>query len=170
MSSFNLLFRAGLVAFSIAGGAALSGCTMTPAFNDNAAVSAMALGFAAPTNPQEQIVYQDLTRRFGTSSDPHAPQVSVAVTTASRTLAQSTTTDPTSSQLMTATGIIKITKDGDNILTATRQATSTYTNDNQVLADTSASSNAADQAAHALADTLELTIISALAPTAAASQ
>ena len=161
MSSFSLSIRAGLVALSIA---ALAGCTMTPAFNDNTAAQKMALNFDTPTNPQEQIVYQDLSTRFGQSSDPSAPEVNIAVSTASRALAQSSTADPAASQLMTATGVIKITQNGNKILTATRQATATYSTDSQVLADNSAGTNAGDQAAHALAQTLELTIISALTP------
>lgn len=164
MSSFSALFRAGFIALSIAGIAALGGCTMTPAFNDDSAAQKMALNFAAPTNPQEQIVYQDLGTRFGVSSDPSAPQVSIAVSTASRALAQSSTADPAASQLMTATGVIRITQNGNKILTTTRQATASYSTDSQVLADNSASTNASDQAAHALAQTLELTIVSALTP------
>jgi len=164
MSSFSLLFRAGLVAVSMA---ALAACTMTPAYNSDSAAQKMALNFDAPTNPQEQIVYQDLATRFGTSSDPSAPEVNIAVTTASRALAQSSTTDPAASQLLTATGVIKITQNGNKILTATRQATATYSTNSQVIADNSAAGNASDQAAHALAETLELTIISALTPAAA---
>jgi len=168
MSSFSLLFRAGFVALSIA---ALAGCTMTPAYNDNVAAQKMALNFDAPTNPQEQIVYQDLTTRFGQSSAPGAPEVNITVTTASRALAQSSTADPAASQLMTATGVVRITQNGNKILTTTRQATATYSTNSQVLGDNSAATNASDQAAHALAQILELTIISALTPaTAPASQ
>ena len=65
MSSFSLLFRAGVVAASMA---ALAACTMTPAYNDDTAAQKMALNFDAPTNPQEQIVYQDLSTRFGQST------------------------------------------------------------------------------------------------------
>jgi hypothetical protein len=143
---------------------------MTPAYNDDASAQAMALDFAAPTNPLEQIVYQDLGTKFGNSTDPSAPQVSIVVSTASRDLAQSTTSDPEQSMLMTATGVIRITRGGENVLTATRQATATYSANTQVLADNSAETSAGEQAAHALADTLELTIISALAPTAPANQ
>ncbi|MEO8882637.1 MAG: hypothetical protein ABI377_04350 [Devosia sp.] len=164
MSSFNLPLRVGIIALSMV---ALAACTMTPAFNDDTAAQKIALNFDAPTNPLEQIVYQDLSTRFGQSSAPGAPEVNIAVSTASRALAQSSTTDPAASQLMTATGIIKITQNGNKILTTTRQATATYSTNSQVLADNSAATNAGDQAAHALAETLELTIISALTPAAA---
>jgi hypothetical protein len=166
MSLLKLLARGKFVVVSGLAAAALAGCTMTPAFDDGASGQSLALNFAAPTNEYEQIVYQDLTRRFGAASDPAAPEVSVHVSTASRTLAQSQTSDPAASYLMTATGVIRITKGGQNVLTATRQATATYTENSQVLSQDAAQTNAAEQASHALAETLELTIISALAPTA----
>jgi hypothetical protein len=166
MSSFKPLFRTAFLALSMATGVALAGCTMTPVYQDPGAAQALALNFAAPTNPLEQIVYQDLTRRFGASQSASAPQVSITVSTASRPLAQSVTTDPAKSELMTATGVIRITRNGQKILTANRQATATYSSDSQVLADNAAETAAAEQAAHALASTLELTIVAALAPTA----
>jgi hypothetical protein len=168
MSSFSLPFRGALLALTLAGTTALSACTFTPALNDSAATQAMALGFAAANNPLEQIVYQDLGRHFGLTDNPDAPQVSVTVSTYARDLAQSATADPAKGKLMTATGILRITRGGAPVLTTTRQATATYTADSQVLADKSAETAAQEQAAHALADTLELTIISALAPTAPA--
>jgi LPS-assembly lipoprotein len=170
MSSFSAYFRAALLAVALSGTAALSACTgFTPVYGDRGgSEQAMALNFAAPNNELEQLVYQDLSRKFGMSSDSTAPQVSIAVSTATRALAQSQTADPAISQLLTATGVIRITRGGAPVLTATRQATATYTADSQVLADSSAQTAAGQQAAHALADTLELTIMSALAPTAPA--
>jgi hypothetical protein len=165
MSSFSLSIRASLLAAALAATAALAGCTgLTPVYGDHGADQAMALNFAAPNSELEQLVYQDLTRRFGTSDAPDAPQVSISVSTAARDLAQSVNRDPAVNELMTATGIIKITRGGHPVLTAVRQATAPFTTNSQVLADNSAQVAAGQQAAHALADTLELTIISALAP------
>jgi hypothetical protein len=169
MSSSSLSRRAGLLALSFAGIAALSACTgLTPVYQDNSAAQALQLNFAAPNSPLEQIVYQDLARHFGLSSSPDAPQVSVTVLTATRDLAQSQTADPAKSELLTATGILRITRGGQPVVTTTRQATATYSDDSQVIADNSAATAAGEQAAHALAETLQLTIISALAPTAPA--
>jgi LPS-assembly lipoprotein len=157
----------GLLALSLIGAATLSACTgLTPVYSDPGANSAMALNFAAPNTPLEQIVYQDLARRFGLSQSPDAPKVSVTVSTATRDIGQSVTTDPANSELLTATGVLRITRNGQPVLTTTRQATATYSSDSQVLADNAAATAAGEQAAHALADTLELTIMSALAPTA----
>ena len=164
MSSFSVTLKAGLLALALAGASALSGCTFTPAFNDEAPTQAMALQFAPANNPLEQLVYQDLGTRFGLSSDPNAPQVSVTVSTYSRDLAQSSTVDPAKGKLMTATGILRISRGGAPMLTTTRQATASYSADSQVLGDKSAETAAQEQAAHALANTLELTIISALTP------
>ena len=170
MSSFSAVLRATVLAVALSGTAALSACTgFTPVYGDHgASQQAMALNFAAPNNELEQLVYQDLSRKFGMSSDSAAPQVSISVATATRALAQSQTVDPAVTQLLTATGVIRITRGGAPVLTATRQATATYTADSQVLADSSAQTASAQQAAHALADTLELTIMLALAPTAPA--
>jgi LPS-assembly lipoprotein len=167
MSLFSLTRRAVLLEVLLAGTALLSGCTFTPALSDTNA-NAMALNFAAPNGPLEQIVYQDLGTRFGLSDAPTAPHVSVTVTTFSRALGQSATTDPAVSQLLTATGVLRITRGGETVVTTTRQATATYTPNSQVIADNSAATAAGEQAAHALANTLELTIVSALTPQTAA--
>jgi hypothetical protein len=167
MSSSSLLRRSFIAALALTAMSAVAACTMTPVYGPAGAEAALALNFATPNTPLEQIVYQDLGRRFGTSSAPDAPVVSIAVLTASRTLAQSVTSDPAKDMLMTATGTVKITKGGRPVLTATRQATATYASGGQVLADDSAAIAAGEQAAHALADTLELTITAALAPQAA---
>jgi LPS-assembly lipoprotein len=170
MSSSEALLRTGLLAAAFAATALLSACSgFTPVYSDQTS-SATALHFADPNNPLEQIVYQDLGRRFGTTDNPDAPQVSVAVTTFARALTQSTTADPTTNYLMTATGVVRITRNGQPVLTATRQATATYTANSQVVADYTAQGAAGEQAAHALAETLELTIMSALTPAPAATQ
>jgi LPS-assembly lipoprotein len=170
MSSYKALFRAAFAAVALTSIAALSACTgFGPVYGDHGApAQALALNFDAPQNPLEQIVYQDLSRKFGLSQDPSAPAVSIRVTSAVRDLAQSVTSDPAKSELLTASGVLRISRDGKPVLTTTRQATATYTADSQVLADTSAQTTASQQAAHALADTLELTIMSALAPVAPA--
>lgn len=169
MSSSRSLLRAGLLAFTLAGTALLAACTgLTPVYSEPGADAALALNFAAPGTPLEQLVYQDLARRFGMSDAPDAPHVSVTVSTATRDFGQSVSADPAASKVLTATGILRITRNGQSVLTTTRQATATYTADSQVLADNAAATAAGEQAAHALANTLELTIISALAPTAPA--
>lgn len=168
MSSYKALLRTAFLVPAFAGVAMLSACTgLTPVYSDQTG-SATALHFADPNSPLEQIVYQDLARRFGTTDNPDAPQVSVAVSSYARALTQSQTADPAASNLVTATGVIHITRNGQPVLTATRQATATYTINNQVLSDTTAQNAAGEQAAHALAETLELTIMSALTPAPAA--
>ena len=167
MLSFSHTRRALLLGSALIAVGVLAACTMTPAYNGDSGQHAVALSFASPNTPLEQIVYQELERRFTVATSPDAPLVSIAVTTATRALAQSTTTDPQAGQLLTATGTVKITKGGQPVLTATRQATATYSTSGQVLGDNSAQTNAANQAAQALASTLELTILAALTPATA---
>jgi hypothetical protein len=167
MSWSSSSLRAALAVLSIAGAAGLSGCTgLTPVYGDNGAAEALKVGFGQPTNPLEQIVYQDLQRHFGTTDDPDAPQVTVQVTAAIRNLAQSTTTDPATSELATASGNLKIKRNGELIANVSRQGTATFTQDSQGIADFTAANAAEEQAAHALADTLQLTIMSTLLPSA----
>jgi len=170
MSSSSLRRRVLLLGGALAGTAFLAACSFTPVYDDQGAASALALNFAPANNPLEQIVYQDLSTRFGQATTPGAPMVSVTVTTYSRAIGQSQSGDPAASQLMTATGVLRISQNGNPLLTTTRQATATYTTDSQVLADNSAATAAQQQAAHALAETLELTIMSALTPKQTASQ
>ncbi|MGN6102720.1 MAG: hypothetical protein ACTHOR_16380 [Devosia sp.] len=170
MSLSELSRRSALLLVLLGGAAGLAGCTFTPVYSDQSAVNRMAVSFGQPTNHLEQIVYQDLARRFTPATTPDAPMVTVSVSNYSRALAQSVTTDPAKGQLMTVTGVLRITVDGQPLTTTTRQATSTYSTDSQVLADNAAADAAAEQAAHSLADTLELTIISALTPKTAAAQ
>jgi LPS-assembly lipoprotein len=168
MSLSSLSLRAAMMTFALGAAVSLSACNgLTPVYGNNGAEQAMQLQFAEPNNPLEQLVYQDLQRRFGTSDSPDTPQVSVSVTAATRDLAQSASGDPAAAnELVTASGVLHITRGGQSILTASRQATATYSTDTQVLASNSAADAAQEQAAHALADTLTLTIMSALAPTA----
>jgi LPS-assembly lipoprotein len=164
-SSFTL--GAALAALSLATATALSGCTgLTPVYGDNGAAQALKLSFAQPNNSLEQIVYEDLQRHFGATDDPNAPQVIVQVSAATRDLAQSTTTDPAASELATATGNLKIERNGQIVTNVSRQATATFTQNTQGIADYTAENAAEEQAAHALADTLELTIMSTLLPSA----
>ena len=171
MSSSKPLLRAGALALVMGASLGLAGCGMTPVYTQPTATQqALAMTFAAPNSPLEQIVYQDLTRRFGSSTSPNAAQVSVTVTTATRALSQSTSLNPGASTLLTATGVLRINRNGQHVLTASRQATATYTTDSQVIADNSAELAASEQATHALAQILELTIISSLTPSAPAAQ
>lgn len=162
-----LFARRALPAFGALALLVLAACTTTSLYGDSGATqTALALNYADPTNPLEQIVYQDLQSRFGAATNPGAPTVQVTVGQASRTLAASVTADPAKDMLMTVTGVVKITQNGQQLMTASRQATATYSSSGQVLGDQTAEQAAAEQAAHALADTLQLTISAALAPQA----
>jgi hypothetical protein len=165
MSWSSSSLRAAFAAVSLAVTVSLAGCSgLTPVYGTGGAAQAVKISFDQPTNPLEQIVYQDLQRHFGTTEDPNAPQVSVRVFAATRALGQSTTTDPATTNLATATGNLKIKHDGQLIANVSRQGTATFTQDSQGIADYTAVNAAEVQAAHALAETLELTIMSTLLP------
>ena len=163
MSLSRRTLVSGLFVLGLLSTAGLSACTLTPVYDSQGAVAeTMKLNFAAPHNRLEQVVYQELALHFGTSDAPDAPQVSITVGSSSRVVAQSVTTDPAVPSIVTATGTIIISRDGKIVMTTTRQASQTYTNDTQVLANTTAQADAADQAARGLAESLRLAILSAL--------
>ena len=162
--SLSRALRNGLMSLGLLALGGLSACTLTPVYGDHGVTAdALKLNFAAPHSRLEQVVYQELALRFGTSDAPDAPQVSVSVASSSRVVAQSTTVDPAVPSIATATGTITITRGGKVILTATRQASQTFTNGGQVLANNAAQADAAERAARGLAESLRLTIIAALA-------
>lgn len=163
MSSFNVVFSKLLILSVILGGGTLSACTLTPVYGEHGvARETMQLNLAAPDSRLEQIVYQELARRFGVSETPDAPHVKVSVVSSSRALALSQTSDPAKAYLETISGTVTITRPGRPDIILTRSASSHYTEDSQVLANSSAKANADEQAASALAQSLRLAIIAAL--------
>lgn len=159
------LRQAGLPVLALVMGASvLSGCTLTPVYGDHGlTASQLKLDLAAPANRLEQVVYQRLALRFGTSDGPDAPRVSVKVSATSSHAGQSATADPEASQIETGTAVLTISRPGKPDFTATRQVSVTYTTSGQVLANNEARTDAGEQAARALAEQLRLTILSVLA-------
>ncbi len=163
-SGFRLALANGLMVLGLSLLPALSACTLTPVYGDHGVTAeATKLSFAAPRSRLEQVVYQELALRFGTSDAPDTPQVSLTVTSSTRVVAQSVTLDPAVPGIATVTGTITIRRGGRIVLTATRQASQTFTNDGQALANSVAQSDAAERAARGLAESLRLTILGALA-------
>lgn len=133
---------------------ALAACSFAPVYSSGARITN--LQFASPDTRLEQIVYQDLVTRFGRSTAPDALLVKVKVS---------------SSSLLGTTleGAITITRpdpsgvtEGEVLYRATRTASATSGDAQQSLADQQTGIDAAERAAHQLAETVRLTLLGVL--------
>lgn len=156
--------RAVLIA-ALAGALTLAGCTgFAPVYDASGpGTSAVALRYASPGNRLEQIIYEDLALRFAPPSGK-APLVSVRTRARNSNLTSdlvSTAQDP---HRVTLSAQVRVTSASGKVLfSGTRVATADYNTDAQVLANGQAANDAAERAAHLLADTIRLTILGVLA-------
>lgn len=139
----------------------LSACSLTPLYGGNGpARQNYNLAFKDPKSRLEQIVYQDLRSYFGDSSAADALLVTVKVSSAS--------IDATE-RAVTLDGVITISRmdptgvgDPQPLYRATRTAGATKGRTGQILAAKQAANDAAERAAAELAQSLRLTLQSAL--------
>lgn len=145
---------------------ALAACTgFAPVYGpQSVATQGVAIAYAAPGNRLEQIIYEDLALRLGRAT-PAAPLLTVRTASSLRSLTQRTITTANYQKQATVTAKIKlVAPDGRVLFAGTRSATADFTNDPQVLASQQAEADAAERAAHLLADTIRLTVLGALTP------
>lgn len=144
----------------------LSACSsFTPVYGPSGiSNSEVPLAYAAPANRLEQIIYQELALRLGKASGP-APTLDVDVTQASRDLtANDTLVLPAIQRQVVVTAKIRLTDiNGKTAFSGSRSASADYTTNGQGFASREAADDAARRAAKALADTIRLTILGALA-------
>lgn len=158
--------RGGLVALALLGGASLSACSsFTPVYGEaGIGVAQHEFRYAKPSSRLEQIIYQELVLRLGRSSDPAAPTVRITTSSAARDLTKSSVLRPSEHHAVTVSALIEIVSaEGVVVYSASRSATASYTIDRQALAQAEAEQQAREQAARALAETVRLTLIGALA-------
>jgi len=163
-SALRPVVLAGLV---LSAGAALGACSFAPVYRSATPLSQseLNLAYAEPTTRLEQIIYQDLALRLGSSDAATAPLVSVATTTSAARVGLSATGNPNTLNRLTLTATLTVTqRDGSDAapIRFTRQASAEYSTSGQVLADTAAANDAAARAARAAAESLRLTLLAAL--------
>jgi hypothetical protein len=169
MWSSKLLLRNAFVALTLVGATALAGCTgLTPVYGERGiGTERHPLNYAKPNSRAEQIIYQELALRFGRANDASSPTVRIATSSYGRDLTRSNVVRPTDQKEMVVTAQIELVgADGSVILSANRSAAALYTTDSQALAASEAEREATDRAARALAETVRLTLLSALAQSA----
>ena len=144
----------------------LGACSFSPVYSGTLASQPMLnLAFAKPTTRLEQVVYQELALRFGSSNAPTAPLATVSVSSAAGGIGLSATTNPNKLYRAVVTATLTIARrDGTDAkpLSFTRQAAAEYTTSGQVLADTAAANEAAERAAKAVAESLRLAMLASL--------
>lgn len=157
--------RLWLAALLLALPLALGACTgLTPVYGDRGTAAAVTqpLAFATPTSRVEQVVYQELGLRFAKAAPGQdAPLLTVAVSVGTASRGRSAA--PFTSYVATATAQITLTRDGEVLFEGTRKAEAPYSSRGQAFADRQAEAAAGEQAARAVAESVRLAVIAALA-------
>lgn len=166
MSLFRLVRPIALAGSLLGAAVALGACSFSPVYSGTLASQPMLdLTFAKPTSRLEQVIYQELALRFGSSDAATAPLATVSVASTSGTVGLSVTANPNKLSRSTVTATLTIMRrDGTDAapITFTRQASAEYTTSGQVLADTAAANEAAERAAKAAAESLRLAMLASL--------
>jgi hypothetical protein len=144
---------------------ALSGCTgFAPVYSTaGPTASTIAVRYGSPASRLDQIVYADLALRLGPATG-NAPLVTVRTRARYSSLTSDLVTTAQVPHRVTLPGALRITDaKGKVLFSGSRVVTADYNTDAQVLANSQAASDAAERAAHLLADSLRLTILGVLA-------
>lgn len=164
MSLSKSLTRMVFITAALLSVAVVSGCSgLRPVYGSGslAAQPMLDLAFAKPNSRLEQVVYEELSLRFGESNADTAPLASVRITQSVASSAMSRTENLRKPVEITVTVALTITpRDGSGeAVTFTRRATANYTRSAQVISDNAAAAEAAERAAKAAAESLRLAIL-----------
>lgn len=145
----------------------LTACTLTPVYSGRLAENPnLELAFSAPRSRLDQIVYQELSLRFGKSTSPRAPLATVQASASGIAQVNAVTVNPNKDYEVTVTATLSVQqRDGSTAapLVLTRRATANYTAGAQILNDQFAYTEAAERAARSAAESLRLAILATLA-------
>ncbi|MCD7058418.1 hypothetical protein [Pelagibacterium xiamenense] len=157
--------RAAAVAIAVLAAPVLAACSFGPVYSGAAqSRPALALRYAEPGSRLEQIVYQELARDLGRSTDADAPVLSVSVGISETRVGLSSASSPVSDRQVVATATWTLREDGAVISTGKRTAVSGYQRTGQTFADDRAEANAEEQATRAVAEAVRLALLAELAP------
>jgi hypothetical protein len=154
-------------AILVGSGAVLGACSFSPVYSGTLASQPLLnLSYAKPESRPEQVIYQELALRLGSSDSPTAPLATVSASASAGGLGFLTATDnPSKPYRVTVTATLTIAqRDGSDSepLVITRRATAEYSTNSQVLSDTAAANEASDRAGKAAAESLRLAVLAAL--------
>jgi len=166
MSLSKPLRRIVFAGLALAMATALGACSFTPVYSGTlAGQPLLELAYAKPSSRLEQVIYQELALRLGSSDAAAAPLAQVTVSSSAATIGLSATANPNKPQRVTVTATLTVTRrDGTagRPLSFTRQASADYTTSGQVLADNAAAVEAGERAAKAAAESLRLALLASL--------
>ena len=165
MSLSSSMRSIALAAILLGGATALGACSFTPVYSGALASQPMLeLAYAKPTTRLEQIIYQELALRLGSSEATTAPLVMATVATTRVALGSSATANPNKPYRVTVTATLSVTpRDGSGSpLSFTRMASADYTTSSQVMANNAAATEAQERAARAAAESLRLALLASL--------
>lgn len=166
MSLSKPLRRIVFAGLALAMATALGACSFTPVYSGTlASQPLLELAYAKPTSRLEQVIYQELALRFGSSDAATAPLAQVTASSSAAAIGLSATANPNKPQHVTVTATLTVTRrDGTTSqpLSFTRQASADYTTSGQVLADNAAAAEAGERAAKAAAESLRLAMLASL--------
>ena len=163
MSLSRKIARNALIALGFATTAMVSGCTMAPVYGDVAAPTRYVIAYSKPTTRLEQIIYQELALSLGETTAVDAPVLVVRVNVSTKKLTESNVANGIEAYEATAIATYSLARGDVVIASGSRDATASYESSPQVLAGRSASEEAGERAAKAVAESIRLSLIAALA-------
>lgn len=158
--------RIGVIMLTLSGAISLAGCSsFRPVYGDSGIASErIELAYGKPSTRLDQIIYQDLALKFGKSTSPDAPLLTVSASVSARGLTKTGVTKPATQQEATVVASATLTtSDGRVVFRGQRSASAGYVSVGQVLADTEAANEAQERAAKEAGELLRLAILGALA-------
>lgn len=155
-------------AMVLTAGALLGACSFQPVYSGAlAAQPLLNLAYPKPKTRLEQVIYQELALRLGSSASETAPLATVSVSIGSGGIAAMTKSpSPNAPTRVSVTATLTITRRDGSVAAPTvlsRTATAQYTTNGQVLADNTAAGEASERAAKAAAESLRLGVLGAMA-------
>lgn len=163
MSSSSPLRRLAVAVLALGLLPALGACSFSPVYSGTlASQPSLNLAYAKPNSRLEQVIYQELALRLGSSDAETAPLATVVAGSSAGDMALSGTANPNKPVEVTVTATLTIARRDGTVaepISFTRKATANYTRNGQVLADNAAATEAAERAAKAAAESLRLAIL-----------
>lgn len=140
---------------------ALAGCTIAPVHGDRAGIvtDPLPLAYASPDSRLEQVFYQALAARLGTSGALDAPLVTANVSASASRIGLSSRIEPATDYQVVATVNYRVEKLGEIIASGRRTATAAYRTTGQIVADDAARQNASEEAVRAAAQSVTATLL-----------
>jgi LPS-assembly lipoprotein len=142
----------------------VAACSFSPVYSTRTNSGSLTLDFPEPTDRLQQIVYQELAFRLGSSESPDAPDISVSISASAAEVGR-TAGGVQKPYQMTATANVTVsdpTQDGKVLSSFTRSASASYETTEQALGNQAAVREARERAAKAVTEMIRLKLLADL--------